>query len=411
MVMDKVKLTKRVVDAAQVTEKRYVIWDSDVKGFGLRVAPSGRKTYALKTRVRGEQRWMDIGVHGSPWTAETARERAKELLREVASGGDPAADKKAAKAMPAMAELCDLYLAEGVAHKKASTVHADRGRIEHHIKPRLGKKKVDEITKADCERLFITVRDIKTPIVKEGAKKQGRIIVKGGEGVAKQCVMLLSTLMTFAVDRGYRADNPAKGVKKPKGKTMQRFLSEAEIASLGDALAHEVQATDDPYPAAAIKLLAFTGCRRGEIERLEWRHVDIERRQLRLPDSKTGSKTIYLNAPALALLEQLAGFAGENPFVVAGRLPGKPFNGMGKVWDRVRKRAGLVDVRMHDLRHSFASVGVGGNLGLPVIGALLGHRNTVTTQKYAHLADHPVRAANEAIGAKIATAMSGAKAR
>jgi integrase len=155
-------------------------------------------------------------------------------------------------------------------------------------------------------------------------------------------------------------------------------------------------------------LLALTGCQRDEVAKLKWSYVDFERGLVRLPDSKTFEKVVFLSGPARVLLQELPRLDG-NPYVIAGRKAGQPFNGLGKVWERVRKRAGLADVRLHDLRHSFASVGVGDNLSLPIIGALMGHRNPATTQRYAHLSAHPLRAANEAVGAKIAAALGAAK--
>lgn len=413
--MGTTKITLRTVNAVEPAKERYVLWDSEVKGFGLRVAPlngqtqRAKKTYILKCRLKtGEQRWLNIGPHGSPWTPEQARQEAIRLLRDVAAGHDPMAEKQVAKGMLTIAQLCDLYLAEGVAHKKPSTIKADQGRIEHHIKKLIGAKKVDQLERADCDRLFIAVRDGKTAVVKPGARKHGRTVVNGGEGAGKQCLMLLSTLMTFAIERGLRTDNPVKGIKKPRGKKLESFLSEDEMARLGEALAWEEETSGNPYPVAAIKLLALTGCRREEIAKLKWSYVDFGRGIIRLPDSKTGEKVVFLSAPGLGLLEELPKAEG-NPFVIVGRKEGQPFNGLGKVWERVRARAGLNDVRLHDLRHSFASVGVGDNLSLPIVGALLGHRNPATTQRYAHLSAHPLRSANEAVGSKIAAALNGAR--
>jgi len=223
--------------------------------------------------------------------------------------------------------------------------------------------------------------------------------------VAAQCVALMGTLLAFAVERGIRPDNPARGVKKPPVRKLEQFLSEKEIARLAGALDEEAQATGNSYPAAAIKLLLLTGCRRSEILHLEWQHVDVERQCLWLPDSKTGAKVVYLNAPALMLLQELPRIKG-NPHVIAGALRAESLVGIDKVWLRVRKKAELPGVRLHDLRHSFASVGAIGGLSLPVIGALLGHKHAATTARYAHLSADPVRAANETVGARIAAAMA-----
>ena len=195
-----------------------------------------------------------------------------------------------------------------------------------------------------------------------------------------------------------------RGVKKPSIRKMERFLSEDEIARLAAALDAEANRTANPYPAAAIKPLLLTGGRRGEILGLQWQHVDFERQCLRLPDSKTGAKVMYLNAPALEILAGLPRIE-SNPYVVPGKREGRPLVGIDKHWFHVRAAAGLQDVRLHDLRHSFASMAVAGGLGLPIIGALLGHKHTATTARYAHLSADPLRAANDLVGMRIAAAM------
>jgi integrase len=361
----------------------------------------------LKYRFGGTQHWFTIGKHGSPWTPDAARDKAKELLGDITKGINPAARRDADKQALTVLVLCDLYLAEGVGHKKETTRKVDRGRILRHLKPLLGRKRVDAVTREDIKRLLRDVQSGKTaaPEPKEGSRLPGSI-ARGGSGVAAQCVTLMGTLLAFAIERGLRKDNPAHGVKKPPVRKMERFLSEEEIARLARALEDEAKASQNPYPAAAIKLLLLTGCRRAEILNLQWQHVDFERQCLRLPDSKTGAKVVYLNAPAATLLLELPHVA-ENPHVIAGSIKGAPLAGIDKIWFSVRKRAGLDSVRLHDLRHSFASMGAIGGLSLPIIGALLGHKHAMTTARYAHLSADPVRAANEAIGARISAAMKG----
>ena len=277
-----------------------------------------------------------------------------------------------------MAELCDLYLAEGATHKKSSTLKADVGRIVHHIKPLLGRMRVDKVARGDIERLLIDVKAGKTaaPMPNESERRPGRIAA-GGSGVAAQCVALMGTVLAFAVARGLRSDNPARGVKRPGVRKMERFLSEDEIARLAVALDAESDRTGNPYPAAAIKLLLLTGGRRGEILELKWQHVDFERRCLRLPESKTGPKIMYLNAPALEILAGLPRME-NNPYVILGKREGRPLVGIDKLWFHVRAAAGLRDVRLHDLRHSFASMGVAGGLSLPH------HRCTSWSQTPGH---------------------------
>jgi len=335
-----------------------------------------------------------------------ARREAQRLLGEVTRGIDPASAKQADREAMTIAELCDLYLAEGVAHKKTLTLQSDRGRIANHIKPLLGKKRVDAITCADIERLQIEVTKGKTAKAKpDGHRHMGRD-VRGGAGTAARCVELMSTLMAFAMKRKLRADNPTNGVKKAAGRKMERYLTEAELAGLSAALDAEAKINGSVFACAAIRLLLFTGCRRGEILSLRWANVDLERQCLRLPDSKTGAKVVFLNAPALALLAELPR-AEDNPHVIVGALEGRALVGIGKIWARVRARAGFADVRLHDLRHNFASIGAGNGLSLPMIGALLGHKHAATTQRYAHLAAEPIRAAGEGVGAWLTAAMKG----
>ena len=405
------KITKRAVDAlAPKNGAEVVLWDQEVRGFGIRARVGGAKTYILHYRAgtgRGAPlRKLTIGKHGSPWTPDMARTEAKRLLGLIASGEDPAERRATERKALTLAELCDLYLAEGATHKKPSTLKADLGRIVHHIKPLLGRVRVDKVARADIERLLIDVKAGKTaaPTPNEGERKPGSIAT-GGSGVAAQCVALMSTLLAFAVARGLRSDNPARGVKKPPVRKMERFLSEDEIARLAVALDAESNRTGNPYPAAAIKLLLLTGGRRGEILGLQWQHVDFERQCLRLPDSKTGAKIMYLNAPALEVLAGLPRME-SNPHVVPGKPEEAPIGGIDKVWFRVRAAAGLRGVRLHDLRHSFASMGVAGGLSLPIIGALLGHKHPATTGRYAHLSADPLRAANDVVGMRIAAAMN-----
>jgi integrase len=387
-----------------------VLWDQEVRGFGIRARTGGAKTYILHYRARTGRgvplRKLTIGKHGSPWTPDLARTEAKRLLGLIASGEDPAERRASERKALTLAELCDLYLAEGVSHKKPSTLKADLGRIVHHIKPLLGRLRVDKIARADIERILRDVKAGKTaaPVPNAGDRAPGSIAT-GGSGVAAQCVALMSTLLAFAVARGLRPDNPARGVKKPPVRKMERFLSEDEIARLAVTLDAESRRTGNPYPAAGIKLLLLTGARRSEIIELQWEHVDFERQCLRLPDSKTGAKVVYLNAPALEILAGLPRME-SNPYVFPGKREGRPLVGIDKLWFRVRAAARLQGVRLHDLRHSFASMGVAGGLSLPIIGTLLGHKHPATTGRYAHLSADPVRAANNLVGMRIQAAMN-----
>jgi integrase len=395
------RLTKRLIDAARPGSVRHVIWDSEVVGFGLTVERSGSKSYILKYRHRGQQRWFTIGKHGSPWTVDQARKRALELQGEIVRGHDPAASKQADRHGLTVNELCALYLREGSSHKKRSTLAVDRGRIECHIKPLLGGRRVDAVTRADVEQMRDSIKAGKTATAATGKVGSSP---RGGAGVATQTVALLSAIMSFAVSRGLRAGNPCHGVKRQPTRKMTRFLSEAEIGRLAGALDGYSLCGGNVYAAAAIRLLLLTGCRRGEVLLLRWDAVSIEQRCLNLADSKTGAKKVYLNAPAVVILQVLPRIDG-NPYVIAGE-HGTHLQSLDKVWRAVRAAAGIPDCRLHDLRHSHASIGVSGGASLPIISKLLGHATPSMTARYSHLSEDPVRAASELIGARIAAAMN-----
>jgi integrase len=235
---------------------------------------------------------------------------------------------------------------------------------------------------------------------------RGRARVRGGQGTANRTTALLSSMLAFAVARGFRPDNPARGIKKYRQRDHDRFLSPEELKTLGEALTLAEADGENPFAIGAIRLLLLTGCRKNEILSLRWAWVDFERASLRLPDSKTGAKTVPLAAPALELLRAMPRIEG-NDHVFPSAKGGGYFVGLQKVWARIRDMANMPDVRLHDLRHSFASVGAASGDSLYIIGKLLGHAQSRTTQRYAHLADEPLRAAAERISGQIAAAIKG----
>jgi integrase len=235
---------------------------------------------------------------------------------------------------------------------------------------------------------------------------RGRAIVDGGRGTATRTVGLLGGIFYFALARGMRTDNPVRGVRRFPDRKSERFLSPAELAKLGEALSELETEGTSPIAFAIIRLLAFTGARKSEITNLKWVELDLERACVRLGDSKSGQKVIPLGAPAVQILSSLER-SGNMPFVFPSFSARRPFQGVDKVWRQVRLRAGFPEVRLHDLRHSYASMGLAAGDALPVIGALLGHSDVKTTARYAHLADDPVKAAADRISGSIAMAMRG----
>ena len=399
------KITKRLVDSLTIAATESFLWDSEVKGFGLKVTPTGKRVYLLQYRQNGRVRRFTIGLHGSPWTPEQARTEAVRLLGLVVQGEDPAEAKQQAKNTPIMAEICDTYLLEGTRTKKPSSVAIDRGHVERHIKPLMGRKRVDQITQADVQRCMIAVADGATAVdVKTGPK--GRAIVTGGKVTANRVVALLGSVFAFAISRGLRKDNPAHGIKKFREQPRERFLTGEEVARLGNTLRELEEEGVNSSGIAAVRLLLLTGMRRGEVLSLEWSQVDFERACLRLPDSKTGQKVVHVGAAAMELLTTLPRIVGQ-PFCFPGAIHGKHLVGLTKIWGKIRERADISDIRIHDTRHCFASVGVTGGMGLPIVGALLGHTQARTTQRYAHLSADPLKAAANTISGQIAAVMSG----
>src|ERR1051325_1001890 len=385
------KITKRSVDGLKPATDgaEAVLWDTEVKGFGCRVQRGGSKSYIVHYRVgsgRGAPiRKLTIGKHGAPWTPEHARGEARRLLGMVEGGADPAADKIARKAAPLVADLAERFLAEHAeAKRKASTATEYRRLLDRILLPALGKRKVVDVTRHDVGKLHHGLR--------------------ASPYQANRVLAVLSKMFNLAERWGLRPDgsNPCRHVEKFGERKRERMLSADELARLRDALASH---KGSPYVPAAVKLLVFTGARLGEVLGLRWEQVDFERGEARLPDSKTGAKTLHLPPPALAVLAELPRLDG-NPHVIVGHKTGASMVNLEKPWRAIRAAAGLDDVRLHDLRHAFASVAASSGMGLPIIGKMLGHTQPATTHRYAHLASDPVKAAAASVAGKIAAAMN-----
>jgi integrase len=385
-------ITKRAVDAAKARTTDSYLWDRELPGFGLKVTPAGRKVYLVQYRLGGRKgctRRVTIGRHGEI-TPTFARAEAKRLLGEIAAGRDPAAERDKAKADKSLAVVLEQFMAEHVRPKlKASTAESYQRIAMLYVLPSVGRRSIGEVTRADIARLHHEMRD--KPYQ------------------ANRMLAMLSKFFGWAEKHGLRPDgsNPCRHVDRYPQEGRERFLSQAELGRLGDALREaEKDKSCSSWAIAAIRLLTFTGARRNEILSLRWEHVSEEHQCLMLPDSKTGRKAIHLNAPALALLQTIPRLEG-NPNVICGEREGQHLVNLEKPWRRIRKAAKLEDVRLHDLRHSFASVAASGGQSLVVIGKMLGHSQPATTARYAHLTDDPVKAASDAVGRHIAAAMEG----
>jgi integrase len=412
------KLTKRTVEAITTPPKDAVaeLWDSELRGFHVRVSASGRRTFRLFYRHGGRQRVATIGELSEALTADQARARAKALLAEIIGGKDPMAE--AAKAALAAAEarrravtvnqLIDIYLARGPLidpAKRARSWQHDRSCLDAHVRPTLGKLLAVNVRRADVEGMVAAIIAGKTARTERLGPRAKRI-VRGGQAAARAALVALQTVYSWAEKRDLIAGNPCKGVKKPPAGKRERYLSEAEGARVLDTIKSMEDAGDlHPVFGDTLRLLALTGARRSEIERLEWSEIDFERGVAFLPAhrSKTGRKTIPLSAPALAILarrERRGRYVFSSPLG-----DDKPANALSKNWLRVRAVADLPDVRVHDLRHTLASLLVAGGASLPMIGRVLGHTNAGTTQRYAHLQADPLRALVDAAGARLTAGM------
>ena len=351
--------------------KGQTIWDASVKGFGVRKQRQAA-VYVFKYRDRnGRQRFKTIGHHGHPWTPESARAEAKQyaamLLRTVSQGE--------AANCPTLREFSGIYVSRYAAlHKKPRTLVEDRRNLELHILPILGQKRLADIMPVDVAHFHASRSEWPSN--------------------ANRCLALLSHIFTTAAKWGAVSAgfNPCRGIKRYREEMRERFLSSEEIARLGKALADaEDGSGGDWRPINALRLLIYTGARLSEILALQWGWIHWEHGFARLPDSKTGTKNLPLPEPALKVLHGISEKYGRgSKYVFPGKRKDSHFDSIQKPWQRIRLKARLPDVRIHDLRHCFASTAVSHGESLYLVGAILGHRATSTTQRYAHLSMQPI---------------------
>ncbi len=416
--MEPKKITKTRVEEIKPAEKDVWLWDSYLPGFGVRVKPTGRRAYLIQYRDQaGRTRRYTIGIHGRI-TAEQARAEAQQLLAAVARGENPAGEKterrERAAEEPTIEDLTGRYLKEWAeVRKKPKGVADDKQKIDAYIEKHWKGRPVASIKREDVAQLQHKMKD--KPIQ------------------ANRTVALVSKMMNMAEVWGWRPDgsNPCRHVAKYKENKRERYLSEKELARIGEALRElekdrgEGEKPEHWGAVLALRLLLFTGARLGEVLSLKWEYVDFEKQLIRLPDSKTGAKVIVLGPPAVKLLSEANRRKG-NPWVCPGERGPGHIADLNGPWRRLKAkvaeiqdkegaegklekkdRVDLSTLRLHDLRHSFASVGAAEGLSLPTIGALLGHTQAATTQRYAHLANDPLRQAAGIISGHIAAVLEG----
>ena len=377
------KLTKRYIDTLAAREKEYFVWDDQLKGFGARVYPNGGKRYVAQTFRRGKTIRVQIGRHGTlPF--DEAKARARSIIADIDDGRNPNKEKEAERLSPTVAQLAERFLEEYVpVHCKPRTQVEYEHAVKRYILPDLGSIKVVALGRDDVAALHHDMRE--KPYQ------------------ANRTLGVVSKMMNLAEAWGLRPDrsNPCYHVRKYKENKRERFLTAEELARLGKALDEEESFA--PSAVTAFRLLLYTGARLSEIQTLRWEYIRGNR--IHLPDSKTGAKTIPLNGPALEILANVKRVEG-NPYVIVGTSDGAHLTDLQKPWRRVRKAAELEDVRIHDLRHTFASEAVIGGESLPMLGRILGHTQTQTTARYAHLADDPLQRASDRVARSLRKALT-----
>lgn len=357
-------------------------------GFGCRVTAAGAKAFVLSYRTKtGRDRRLTIGTLPT-WKLAAARDEAAKLKRKIDQGEDPLGDLKAARAADTVAQLCDRFIAEYLPKKRPSTSASYEALIAKYIKPELGSLKVAHLTYSDVDRLH------------------QKITKKGSPYAANRTVAVLSKMLSLAIRWQMRTDNPCRGLERNEEQKRRRYLSGDELVRLTAALAEHA----DQDAANIIRLLMLTGARRGEVLAAKWRDFNLADGVWSKPAATTKQKTdhiIPLSAPARLLLAELRNAANDDAeFIFPGRFGGHRLE-VKDAWALICKSAGIAGLRVHDLRHSFASHLASAGIGLHVIGGLLGHTTPTTTHRYAHLLDDPLRAATEIAGAIITGKRSG----
>jgi integrase len=399
--------TKRLCDAAEAHEEPYILWAGDPAGFGLRVQPSGHKSFVLKYRASGRQRWLTLGAYGV-LTVDQARKLARGALADVAKGGDPAADKSDARQAPTVRDLCERFTEEHMPKLKPKTTRPYQRLIDDRILKHFGPVKLDGVSRGDVVKWHHGMRA--TPIE------------------ANRALLLLHKLFAMAALWEWHAGpNPAQGVPKNTETARERSVTGVELYRIAKAigdLERTAKRPLSPYLALAFRLLLLTGCRKDEILTLAWEHVDTDAGVLRLQDSKSGRKTVVLSAAAVDLLKRAPRMTGS-PWVATRQH--RDADGewqhvvsVAPAWARVLAEAStkqdgepdvnVSDLHLHDLRHGYASTGASAGLSLPIIGALLGHADQASTNRYSHLQTDPLKVAADLIGGEIWAAMNGTPA-
>eukprot|EP00439_Symbiodinium_sp_Y106_P089859 s1_g2395.t1 len=357
-----------------------ITYDTELKGFGVRVTKSGAKSFILNYRANGRERRITIGKWPE-WTVTAARKQAEELKRSIDVGHDPMGERHEERQAITISQLCELYVERHLPKKRDSSIKNDLSLINRIVSPKLGSRKAATITHSELERLH-------------------RELTQTAPYRANRTIALLSKMFNLAIRWGLTEDNPAQGIEKNPENRRERYLTKDELARLSAALAEHPR----PHSANAIRLLLLTGARRGEVLSARWGDFDLSEGIWTKPSSHTKQKKIHrvpLSGAATDLLREMKKNS-ESEFLFPGTDIRKPLTDIKKTWESLRRKAEIEDVRLHDLRHTYASLLASSGVSLPIIGALLGHTQAQTTARYAHLLDDPLRKATEVAASVVA---------
>jgi len=419
------KFTKTYVDRLEATDRDLIYWDERLQGFGVRVKPSGVKSYLIQYRnLHGTSKRRTLAKHGGPLTFEEVRDLARRELASVTLGKDPVEARAEAKRAWTVRQLAEFYIKEAEignvltrrrARKSESTLATDRGRIARHILPLIGSAHVCELKRADIQRLFGDIKAGRTAISEKTINLRGRSIVTGGEGTAKRTVGLLSGMLSFAIEQGLIESNPAHGIRLPRDKKRTITDVNAKYSALGRALIIAESLPETWQATAIIRLAALTGMRKGEVVGLSWEEVDFESRTFCLSSTKTGYSVRPMSHAAKDLLLKVKNHQEIGTFVFpAIRAENRPYGGLPRAWARIigSEELSISDLTvlqgfsLHGLRHCFATTADALSLTLPTVSALLGHAITGVTAGYIGRVDIVLKTAVDRVSNEIAGIMN-----
>lgn len=393
------KLNEKIIrDLEPIEGRDYQVFDTEIAGFAIRIYRSGNKAFTLDYRINGRQRRYKIGAWPE-WTSTAAREKAKDVRRQIDDGIDPLSIRQTQREAPNVSDLIERYIEEHLPRLAPRNASDQISMLRKMVEPEWGKQLVTEITKQDVERFLNKVAEGRPRPSKLKPNNRARKL-QGWKPTpirANRMGQLLRKMFNLAIDWEWRADNPASGFRKRIENSRERFLSKEEITRLAAA----IERADDQRAAGIIRMCMLTGARVGEVRTARFEHFNLDYGSWSKPAATTKQRKIHripVSDDVAAIVRQRKLVVPQgSPWLFPGDTPGQPVKEIRRFWAKMQREAEIPDVRIHDLRHTFASLLVSGGASLEMIGRLLGHTQMSTTQRYAHLMDSPLRAGVDAV--------------